>query len=326
MPTSLPGIGLSPNALVPTAVPSVDTLEAALLSKLNAERAAAGLGALALQPWASSVARAHAKEMAAARDIWHNHTGYLDIAKLAIGASLTGENVAEAGTLDEADSLLTNSAPHRANILYPYFNSVGIGAALDAAGYVYVTQDFVTINPAPVAKVAAAVAAPSRQRSIPKQPTSVPAPAGPAAPPAVAAAAGLLPKTRPLAASPVAATTHILIRRLEGRLGSATHSTTMPVVVWAVVLAALAGVLHAWFIRRRPGRRRTSRTHSGDGGGVPGTTGPSTPGQGAWPTRGGLERTGASIKLSQLPICPTSRLTDNCECRRRRHTAARTES
>jgi uncharacterized protein YkwD len=258
MATSLPGITLSANPLTPAAVPSVDALEATLLSKLNAERAAAGLGALALQPWPSSVARAHAREMAAARDIWHNHTGYLDIAEIAIGADLTGENVAEAGTLDEADSLLTNSAPHRANILYPYFNSVGIGVALDAVGYVYVTQDFVTIKPAPVARVASAVAVPSRQRSIPKQPTSVAAAAAPAAPPAAPAAAGSVlirrlegrlgvPKLRPLAASPVAATTHAV-----------THSTTTAVVVWAVLLAALAGVLHAGFTRRRSRRRRAS--------------------------------------------------------------------
>jgi uncharacterized protein YkwD len=250
MATSLPGISLSPNPLVPAAVPSVEALESSLLSKLNAERAAAGLDALALQPWASSVAKAHAKEMAAARDIWHNHTGYLDIAKVAIGASLTGENVAEAGTLDEADILLMNSPPHRANILYPYFNSVGIGVALDDVGYVYVTQDFVTIKPARVA-VPPAVPTPSPQHSNPKPPmkqlTGVrAAPAAPASPvssPAAPAAAGPLPDLKPLAASPVAAT---------------THATTLPLVVCAIVLATLAGVLHARVVRHRPGRRKDS--------------------------------------------------------------------
>ena len=87
---SLPGITLSLNAPVPVPSPSVSVLEATLLTKLNAERAAGGLGALKLQPWASSVARAHSQEMAGARDIWHNHTGYLDIARQArtvLGAS-----------------------------------------------------------------------------------------------------------------------------------------------------------------------------------------------------------------------------------------------
>src|SRR6266511_427353 len=49
---------------------------------------------------------ADTNEMAAARNIWHNHTGYLDVARQTIGAYLVGENVAEAGTLDEADGLL----------------------------------------------------------------------------------------------------------------------------------------------------------------------------------------------------------------------------
>jgi uncharacterized protein YkwD len=256
IPLPLPGISLSPNASVPPPPPSVDALETTLLAKLNAERAAGGLGALALQPWASSVARAHSNEMAAARDIWHNHTGYLDIAQQAIGAYLTGENVAEAGTLDETDSLLMNSPPHRANILYPAFNYVGIGVALDAVGYVYVTQDFVTIRPAPLVRVAAvaspaapvatvprvaaaavpATKVPAPPRSVPKPATVVPA----AGPVSIRRPEGRLgvPKPSPLAASPVAAARLVLTRRVTG-------PTALPVVVWAIVLAALAGVVHA---------------------------------------------------------------------------------
>jgi uncharacterized protein YkwD len=190
----LPRITLPVTPPVPPP-PSVDALEAALWTKLNAERAAGGLPALALQPWASSVARAHSQEMAAARDIWHNHTGYLDIARQAIGASLTGENVAEAGTLDETDSLLMNSPPHRANILYPAFNSVGIGVALDPVGYVYVTQDFVTIRPAPPAVVA------TRTKN-----TSVRAsPAAPAVAGAPRMAAATVPARSPAIARPLPA-------------------------------------------------------------------------------------------------------------------------
>jgi hypothetical protein len=197
--------------------------------------------------------------MAAARDIWHNHTGYLDIAQQAIGAYLTGENVAEAGTLDETDSLLTNSPPHRANILYPAFNYVGIGVALDAVGYVYVTQDFVTIKPAPVVKVAAVVSPAAPVATLPSVPAApVAVPKAPAPPPrvpkpapAMTAAPVPVPHLSPLAASPVAATRLVVTRRLEG-------PTALPVVVWAIVLAALAGVVHARVARRRPGRRRAS--------------------------------------------------------------------
>jgi len=240
----------SADTSTPTPAPSAGALEADLLTKLNAERAAAGLGALALHPWASSVARAHSLEMARGRDIWHNHTGYLDIAKQAIGAYLTGENVAEAGTLDEADTLLMHSPPHRANILYPAFNYVGIGVALDDAGYVYVTQDFVTIRPTAATVVAARAPAehpdvplPAPARPVPAVRTTTaappPSPSPPPPPPAASPpppAPTPLPRVSPFAAAPVAASSH-------------------PATAWAIVLAALAGAFHVWLIRGGPGRR-----------------------------------------------------------------------
>jgi uncharacterized protein YkwD len=307
MTISLPGISLYPNATVPAPAPSVEALEATLLTKLNTERAAAGLGTLAPQPWASSVARAHSREMAAARDIWHNHTGYLDIAKHTIGAYLTGENVAEAGTLDEADSLLMNSPPHRANILYPAFNDVGIGVALDAAGYVYVTQDFVTIKPAPAAEVAGRTpAAPvgTVTGGPPGKTTHTPAMARPAVPvaavPRVAAAAVPLaspsiakpamavatpvPGLSPLAASPVAATSHISIRRLEGRLGIPTgrlKPPSLPAAVWAIVLATVAGVSHRMVRSAQTRtRKRLGAAFSHPKSTKPVTNGPRTPDRG----------------------------------------------
>jgi len=252
LPTLSPGSGLGA-ALGSTASSlSADALEAALLVKLNAERAAAGLPGLAIQPWAASVARAHSQDMAAARDIWHNHTGFLDIARQTINAYVDGENVAEAGTLDEADALLMNSPPHRSNILYPLFNQVGIGVALDAAGYVYVTQDFVDIRlpgaattaatthaPAPsaVRPAAAAAAAPA---AAPASPAAVPLvdpapPVNPAPPPSAAPAA-----TPPAPAPPattVASTNH--------RPGPAM------VPLAAVALSGLAGGATAAAFRRR---------------------------------------------------------------------------
>jgi hypothetical protein len=54
-----------------------------------------------------------------------------------------------------------------------------------------------------------------------------------------------LPDLKPLAASPVAAT-------------ATTHTTTLPLVVCAIVLATLAGVLHTRVVRHRPGRRKDS--------------------------------------------------------------------
>jgi hypothetical protein len=145
-----------------------------------------------------------------------------------------------------------NSPPHRANILYPEFNYVGIGVAHDAVGYVYVTQDFVTIRPAPVVRVAAVASPAAPVASVPRvaaaavpapkvlaPPRSIPKPATAVAAAARAVPAAAVPRLSPLAASPVAAT---------------RQPTTLPAVVWAIVLAALAGVVHARLVRRRPGR------------------------------------------------------------------------
>lgn len=238
---------------VPTVTPPVDVLEATLLAKLNAERAAAGLQALVTQPWAQSVARAHSQDMAAARTIWHNHSGYLDIAKQAINAYLTGENVAEAGTLDETDKLLMTSLPHRANILYPAFNYVGIGVALDVGGYVYVTQDFVTIRPPTAitarAATSGAATAPARRPVPPAGPGPAPSPppTRPAAMPTPApapspspSATTPLPRVSPLAVAPVAT-----IRR----------QPPVSALLWALMLMALVGNSGAWFVRRRQGHR-----------------------------------------------------------------------
>src|SRR5882672_7681453 len=58
-------------------VASVDELEAQMLSMINAERAAAGVGAVQQIGWAHSVARQHSQDMAAAGDIWHNMAGFI---------------------------------------------------------------------------------------------------------------------------------------------------------------------------------------------------------------------------------------------------------
>jgi hypothetical protein len=259
---------------------AVDVLEATLLTRLNAERAAAGLGALATQPWAQSVARAHSQDMAAARDIWHNHTGYLDIAKQSINAYLTGENVAEAGTLDEADGLLMNSPPHRANILYPAFNYVGIGVAIDSGGYVYVTQDFVTIRPASAVAMPTApkAPAPTQPAPAPKPPAPAPKPPAPAPthpapapsqpapawrPPApyvpvqVPARPGTAAAPRPVVALPTASTTPVAPPPplSASPLAATRQRPSSAAALWAVVVASLVGTSGAWLIGRRRGAR-----------------------------------------------------------------------
>src|SRR5438874_8429563 len=75
----------------PGPLPSVDELEAQMLSMVNAERAAAGVGAVQQIEWAHSVAQQHSQDMAAAGDIWHNIAGFIDQGRGAMGATYLGE-------------------------------------------------------------------------------------------------------------------------------------------------------------------------------------------------------------------------------------------
>ena len=55
---------------------------------------------------------------------------------------VSGENVAVNTTAAGAHKGLMGSPPHRANILYPRYNAIGIGV-LRAGQQIWVTQDFV---------------------------------------------------------------------------------------------------------------------------------------------------------------------------------------
>lgn len=175
--------------------PSVDDLEAQMLSLLNGEREAAGVAPLQEQPWAQSIAREHSQEMAAAGNIWHNMTGYMDQGHQVLGATYLGENVSMDRSLEANDARLFASPGHHQNIVDPRFNYIGIGIALDANSWVYVTEDFSQI---PHGMVAQAV----RPAAIP---APAPAAAEPAAPPSVAAPAPATPRPAAPALSPQAA-------------------------------------------------------------------------------------------------------------------------
>jgi hypothetical protein len=138
----------------------VDELEAQMLSMVNAERAAAGVGAVQQIEWAHSVAQQHSQDMAAAGDIWHNIAGFIDQGRGAMGATYLGENVAMDSTLAANDALLYSDIPHRNITLDSRFNSVGLGIALDSKNWVYVTEDFAQIPGGPSQRAALAVTKP----------------------------------------------------------------------------------------------------------------------------------------------------------------------
>jgi uncharacterized protein YkwD len=121
-------------------------LEARMLELVNGERAKEGLRALAPDPDATAVARAHSRDMLARSYFSHVTPDGLDPGDRArrgnLAFRITGENLALARNLPMAHQGLMNSPGHRANILKPAYGRLGIGV-IDAGRHgIVVTQVF----------------------------------------------------------------------------------------------------------------------------------------------------------------------------------------
>jgi uncharacterized protein YkwD len=127
------------------------TAEATIARLVNADRARAGLPALAPDPRLVQVARAHSADMQA-----HGFVGHVSpstgsaadrLRKAGVDAQLIMENVARAYSPSEAQRGLMESPGHRANILNREATHLGVGVvAVDGVGGVkelLVTQVFI---------------------------------------------------------------------------------------------------------------------------------------------------------------------------------------
>ena len=116
-----------------------------LLAAANQDRAAHQLGPLHLDEHLVLAAREHAYEMVKRHTISHQFEGERDLARRAgdTGAhfSLITENVAEAPNSAEIHDLWMNSAGHRANLLDPHVDAVGI-AVIQSHGEYFAVEDF----------------------------------------------------------------------------------------------------------------------------------------------------------------------------------------
>ena len=125
--------------------------ERALFDAANRERVAQGLQPLRWDDSLAAAARNHAALMAQSNTLSHQLSGELplqDRAKLA-GARYTviAENVAEGPTAETIHTSWMNSPHHRANILDPDLNAIGIAVAITAVaarspGMLFAVQDF----------------------------------------------------------------------------------------------------------------------------------------------------------------------------------------
>jgi len=123
-----------------------DQIERQLLDLANQSRAAAGAPPLILDAGLSQAARIHAKAMLEARQLSHRFEGEASLPqRLATTTHLQldaeGENVAFDYSAEGGHQNLMLSPPHRANLLDPAFNVVGLGV-VRSGDRLYMVQDF----------------------------------------------------------------------------------------------------------------------------------------------------------------------------------------
>lgn len=110
------------------------------LTDLNEVRAAVALPGLTRTPELDAKAKAQADRMASRGTIFHSSNLASGVTE---GWSSIGENVALAGSVDDAQRALEASPGHYANMVNPAFNQVGIGVTV-RNGVTYVVQIFVS--------------------------------------------------------------------------------------------------------------------------------------------------------------------------------------
>ena len=120
--------------------------ELQLLALANQSRAEAGAPRLALDAGLSQAARAHAEAMYAARQLSHQFEGEPSLPQRLAAATLTqldqeGENVALDFNAADGHQHLMLSPPHRANLLNPEYNVIGVGV-VRGGDRLYIVQDF----------------------------------------------------------------------------------------------------------------------------------------------------------------------------------------
>jgi uncharacterized protein YkwD len=120
--------------------------EERLLELANQSRQQAGIPPLTLDPGLSHAAVIHAQAMVDARELSHQFSGEPSLPqRLADATSLQldqeGENVALDYDADHGHEHLMHSPPHRANLLNPVYNVVGLGVIRNG-DWLYIVQDF----------------------------------------------------------------------------------------------------------------------------------------------------------------------------------------
>jgi uncharacterized protein YkwD len=120
--------------------------ERKLARKMNRARTAHDLARLKLDPELSRVSRKHTNEMVRRDDVFH--TSSKKLTQRVTNWVVLGENIGRTTRgVRRIFRLMMDSAPHRANILYPAFTFVGVGTRREG-GRLWVTITFESVaNP-----------------------------------------------------------------------------------------------------------------------------------------------------------------------------------
>lgn len=123
--------------------------EQQLLDLVNHEREKAGLQKLEWNDRLAQAALAHSQLLAKNQDLSHQFPGERPVQERVGTTGLrfnsVAENVAEAPDVDTAHTALMHSPGHRANILHPDYNAIGISIVSvkgEHGEQLFVTQDF----------------------------------------------------------------------------------------------------------------------------------------------------------------------------------------
>lgn len=116
-----------------------------LFESANSERAAKGLQPLKWNPHLAVAAREHAMRMAEQNTLSHQLPGEPGMVERATQAgaqfSSLAENVAEGPSGENIHKQWMNSPPHRANLLDPQLDSIGVAVA-ERDGTLFAVEDF----------------------------------------------------------------------------------------------------------------------------------------------------------------------------------------
>jgi len=144
----------SPAGAAPTA--SASTAEADFVARMNASRASAGLSSLQADPAFATTSRTWSAWMRGTNTLSHDPYLVNAVASVEPGWRSAGENVGVGYSVSQLHDAFMASPGHRANIMKPAYNRVGVGVVFDGSK-IWVTVRFlegpalatsVTVKPA----------------------------------------------------------------------------------------------------------------------------------------------------------------------------------